>query len=113
MTDEDKRELRTGYITLRDHFERIFEERDKQMVALMSNLDQRLEKLNELRADVTKDREQFVKQETYNIKTTFYDEWCRGVDKEITAMRTRSVTWTAALGVFFILIELAIYFFRR
>ena len=76
------------------------------------DLERRLESLNELRTAVERDRAQFVKQEVYDTKTAYYDNWCRGVDNKLTTLETRSLTWTAAIGVAFTLLQIAIHFWK-
>jgi diphthamide synthase subunit DPH2 len=66
-------------VTLREYIERIFDERQKaldiafraseQALALASrNLELRLEKLNELRQEVTQDRGEYVKREVFEAR---------------------------------------------
>jgi len=124
MTDDDKRELIHGYINLKEHFNMILEERQKRMddrfeaqkdALTKSNeeLERRLEVLNELRSAVEKDRSQFVKAETYELKTKWYDEWVRTVDEKLTSQSSRYATWLVALGVFFSIIQIVIYFLAK
>lgn len=54
-----------GCVTLKDYIERILDERDKTLVLTAKNLEHRLETLNQLRADVIKDRDQFVSDAVY------------------------------------------------
>jgi hypothetical protein len=67
------------FVSLRDYIERIFDERQKaldiafkaseQALALASrSLEQRLERLNELRAEVTEDRAEYVKRDVYETR---------------------------------------------
>jgi hypothetical protein len=123
MTDDDKRELKEGYVNLREHLEMLIRERQSQMelrfkaqhealVLKADELERRLEALNELRKSVERDRDEFIKKETYNIKTSWYDEWCRGVDKRLTASETRAVTWTAAIALFFVIVQVALRFWK-
>lgn len=57
-------------VSLKEFVDRIFEERERALKLVAQNLEHRLETLNALRADVIKDREQFltksVYQEMYN-----------------------------------------------
>ena len=114
MTDSE-RELSMGYVYLREYFEMMFREREKQLdfrfkaahdalKTASAELERRLEGLNQLRSEVIKDRELFIKKDIYDTKTAFYDDWCRSVDKSLTKIETRSITWTAAIGIFFIII---------
>lgn len=123
MTDDDKRELKHGYVTLKEHFEVVLNEREKRLLdkfdaerdalsVAKQELERRLGVLNELRQSVEKDRAQFVKQDVYDTKTQYYDEWCKTVDRSITTIQTRSVTWTAALGVIFIIVQILLKYWR-
>lgn len=52
-------------VQLRDFVERILEEREKQFNATIENLMVRIERLNELREEVVKDRDQFLRLGEY------------------------------------------------
>jgi len=109
-------------VPLREYIETLFAERDRYYAlraesakdaldAARRELDHRLEMLNNLRSLVESDRTYFVKQDVYAEKTRAYDAWCVGVNNAITKIETRSVTWTAALGVIFLLVQIAIHVF--
>jgi len=80
-------------VPLREYIERIFDERQKaldiafraseQALALASrNLELRLEKLNELRQEVTQDRGEYVKREVYESRMGIVEKrlaWLTGV----------------------------------
>ena len=119
MNGAGKKELKEGYVQLRDHLEVLLMEREKyfnvRFDALYENLklarydlERRLEGLNELRKDVEKDRELLLRKEAFEDKIKFYDEWIPQVNKRLTVMETRSVVWTAAIAIFFILINIAL-----
>jgi len=123
MTDDPRRELTHGYINLTDHFEKLWIEREKRLddrfeaqkeaiAKSKEELERRLEALNELRRAVEKDRVQFVKVETYDIKTLWYDEWVRGVDKRLISQDTRYATWIIALGIFFSVLQVSMRFLQ-
>jgi hypothetical protein len=89
----DKKHLKDAYVSLYAHFTKLMDEREKQtnlrfdaarlaLDASKSELDRKLETLNELRSAVEKDRIQFVRQDVYEEKTKGYDAWCRSVDKK-------------------------------
>jgi hypothetical protein len=77
------------------------------------DLENRLHALNELRAEVIRDRMMFLSKETYDIKTAGYDAWCAGIDKKIVTIETKILSWTAALGVFFVLLQLFLNYFAN
>ena len=49
----------------------------------------RLEQLNQLRGEVTKDRDMFLRKETYDVKTTFYDTWVTEVNEKLVKLLTK------------------------
>jgi hypothetical protein len=53
------------FVSLRDYIERILDERDKAVQVAYRNLEQRLDKLNELRSEVQQDRGQFLRNDVY------------------------------------------------
>ena len=76
------------------------------------DLERRLEGLNQLRREVQSDREQFVEKKVYDIKTKGYDDWCADISTRITKIETRSVVWTTAIGIFFVIVQIAIYLLK-
>ena len=52
-------------------------------------MDRRLEGLNQLRQEVVRDRDQFLKREMYDDKSKSYDTWVAGVNEKLTRMETR------------------------
>ena len=111
MTERAKEELRRGYIDLKDHFDALWEEREKRFALQNGTIDRRLEVLNKLRQELIADREQFVLRTVYDIKTKWYDEWCREVDEKLTTLNTRSITWTTAIGLFFTILMILLKVF--
>lgn len=76
-------------------------------------LEERLEGLNKLREDVTTDRNQFLRKEPYDAKTTTYDNWIITVEKRFSTSESRAATWTAAIGLFFLLVQIAMYWLKK
>ena len=123
MTYEEKRELKKGYVDLRDHLEMLIREKQVQaelrfraqhdaLVIQTKELDKRLDSLNHAHEKAQTRDAEYVKDSEYKIKTTYYDEWCRGVDQKLTTLETRSMTWTAAIALFFVIIQIVIRFWR-
>jgi len=75
---------------------------DKAIELKSQELDRRLEGLNQLRGEVTRDRDQFVKKETFDIKM---DELNK-MGNRVTAIETRSIVWTTAIAVIFVVIQI-------
>jgi len=84
---------------------------DRAIDVKTAELDRRLEALNELRSDVLKDREQFVRKDAYTAKSETIDKWVFTTEQRITAIETRSVVWMAAIGIFFALLQIAAHVF--
>ncbi len=74
--------------------------------------DTRLENLNRLRDEVTTDREQLLRKETYDGKITTYDNWIITVEKRFSTAETRAATWTAAIGLFFLMVQIGMRFIK-
>jgi len=102
-----------NFVSLREHLERMVDLRfaaaHEALGHARAELERRLELLNHAHEQAVKDREEFVRKPEYDIKMAYYDEWCRGVDKKLTTMETRSVTWTAAIALFFIIVQVALH----
>lgn len=66
------------HIALRDFIVAILDEREKAMLVAASSLERRLEALNNLRSEVMKDRDMFLKKDVYD---QMHAELVRRVDK--------------------------------
>ena len=85
---------------------------EKEITLRFNDLERRLLGLNDLRSEVTRDRERFLLKETYEGKTEFYDRWITSVERRLTVIETRSITWTAAIAVFFLIAQVALNWIR-
>src|SRR4030043_2337725 len=105
-------------ISLKSFFERMLEEQEKRITlrfdsldkALMLNrneMERRLEGLNQLRTEVVSDRGQFTLRDKCEDKHSDLSKWQDLVNKKLTILETRSITWTAAVGIFFLIVSLA------
>jgi hypothetical protein len=77
-----------------------------------AELDKRLEGLNQLRAEVVKDREQFVRKETYDTAHEVIRSAQIETSRRLTIVETRSVVWTAAIAVFFVIVQIALLYWH-
>jgi len=106
----------SGDIPLREYIEKIMDEREKhnQLALDLSSreLERRLKELNELRADVIKDRVQFVREDLCRAKVKEMDIWKASVNMSITKIETRSVTWSAAIIMFFVIVQILLRIFK-
>ena len=115
-------------ISLKEFIERVLDEREKHTQTKFDNaqralevnkieLDKKLFELNNLRKEYTEDRlidqRQYVKQESFDIKTDIYDKWISSADKKFAIIDTRSRTWNTAIVLFFIIIQIIFKFFIK
>ena len=100
MTADDKKELKEGYVHLKEYFEMLFEERQKQMLLRFDStekaltissetLKRDLEHLNQLRSEVTEDRGLLVRLGVFTEFKQDLERWKIQVGKEITKIETR------------------------
>jgi len=96
-------------VTLKEYINSKFDSLEKAVDLAHSNLDARLNTLNELRSEVLEDRHLFVTRELYDRLQSDVD----ANTNRLTVIETRSVTWTAALGVVFVILQIgmAIFFY--
>jgi len=74
----------------------------------------RLSELNQLRSEVTSDRSQFLQINLYEAHVKETNVWRESVSDRLTRIETRSMTWTAAIGLFFLVVNLALaYYYRK
>lgn len=110
-------------VALREYVERILEEQclrnqvrldatDRALELARRELERRLGELNQLRAEVTSDRSQFVQRAIYDHHLSTTNEWRESVSQRLTAIETRSITWTAAIALFFLLVQIALHFWK-
>ncbi len=97
-----------GGIPFRDYVEMRFLALEKATESDRIELERRLTDLNKLREDVVKDRIAFVSKDIYTGAETARTVWRETYDNELKlisdrllVIETRSVTWTAAMGIFF------------
>ena len=75
-----------------------------------AELERRLEGLNQLRQDVVKDREILVRRDYYDLNHGALRNSLHSAIERITVLETRSVVWTLAIGVFFVVCQIALHF---
>ena len=96
-----------------------FEAMDRAVIERTKELERRLEGLNELRQQVVRDREQFVKKEAYEMRVAFYDKYIDDTRTQhmdlvgrVTIIETRSVVWTSVIAVAFTVLQIILHFWR-
>ncbi len=97
-----------GGIPFRDYVEMRFKALEKATESDRIELERRLNDLNKLREEVVKDRIAFVSKDIYTGAETArtvwrdtYDAELKAISDRILIIETRSVTWTASIGIFF------------
>lgn len=94
-------------VDLREYLEKVIDMKFGAMEEALRlarvDVDRRLAELNQLRSEVTQDRGQFV------LKDIHYT-WKETVEKRLSAIETRAITWTAAIGLFFVVVGLVMKF---
>lgn len=117
MNDENKKELTDGYISLRQHFETLFFEREKQVNIIFSerekqlnllfkaaeetlkvnkvDLQHRIDKVNGLQARMDNERTEMDKQHAlytpkiiYDAQIKDYGTWITSVNDKLTILMT-------------------------
>src|SRR4030042_7177562 len=79
---------------------------DKALMLAREDAKAKYEHLNALRTEVTTDRGMFVNKEQCLRMHKDLGTWMDTVNKRLNVSETRSITWTAAVGIFFVVITL-------
>ena len=84
----------------------------EKAIALYENeLSRRLEELNRLRGEVTKDREQFVRKEYHDIlekQIAINTNRLTAIESSLSAGKAADIAWIAGLGIFFTIMQIII-----
>ncbi len=110
-------------ITLKEHFIALLEAQQRRVEEHFDMINRALEKsewelnrrlsaLNELRNEVLSDRGQFIQANACKIIHKDIDNWRETISEKITIIETRSLTWTTALVVFFVMVNIAMKFWK-
>lgn len=110
-------------VSLKEHFEKLMAQRaetdQRALEAAHNDIERRLVQLNQLRDEVISDRNQFVKVEVFDLATrealarvdTYQKEDAAHKDRtntRLTAIETRLVSYSAAIGFFFLIVQIAL-----
>ena len=90
-----------------------FEAIDAKMVATAKVLDSRLESLNHIKQQRQEDRGEFLRKDVYDAKTAVYDGWIITVEKRFSTAESKAATWTAAIGLFFLLVQVGLHWIQK
>ena len=74
-----------GTVPLREYIEALIAERDKAMKEALRQLEMRLAELNQLRAEVTEDRNRLVSRESYDTEHGALEERVNVVREQLSA----------------------------
>ena len=91
-------------------FEERFDGMDEALRLSKENIEYRLHVLNDAKRTNEELQSKFVTKDTYDIKTAYYDNWCRGVDIRLTTLETRIATWVASLGILFTVVQIVLHY---
>jgi hypothetical protein len=82
-------------------------------------IERRLEGLNQLRNEVVKDRDLFIRKDVFyqhqDAQNKQYEEIEKRLslhDTRITIIETRAVVWTAAIAMFFTIVQVLMRFWK-
>jgi len=103
--DEQQNSLSTERIRIAEMLVR-FDSTDSALKLHAKEMERRLEGLNQLREEVVRDRELLLRREIYDEKTKSCDSLFVSLGTRITKIETRAITWTAAIAMFFVLVNL-------
>ncbi len=100
-------------VDLQGYIEKLFEDHHREHDLERAALQHRLEALNELRDEVTSDRQQFVLNTTYDAKHDKVVEDIRRLEREVGQIREelsagkgRATAYAAVLTVFLVVIAI-------
>jgi len=118
-------------VPLREYLETMFTAQQRELDAKHQAMEsavrlareevgRRLGELNQLRSEVIDDRDQFVSKLQFEPMMRERDAWRESVTERIntindriTRIETKGNTWTVAIGLFFVLLQIALMVFMR
>ena len=118
-------------VPLREYLETMFAAQQRELDAKHQAMEaavrlareevgRRLGELNQLRSEVIDDRDQFVSKMQFEPMMRERDAWresvterINAINDRITRIETKGATWTVAIGLFFVLLQIALMIFMR
>jgi hypothetical protein len=85
---------------------------DTALKVAKQELEGRLFNLNDLRKEVVEDRIRLIGKDTYFAHIDAERKSTEDILKRVTILETRSVTWSAAIMLFFIIVEVLMRIFK-
>ena len=106
-------------VYLKEYVEALLAGHERELILRMAAMERALElassetarrlgELNNLRAEVTSDRGQFLNKEHYELQNREWTTWRDFVSDRLTRIETRSATWIAAIGMFSVVANIVI-----
>jgi hypothetical protein len=89
---EDRRKLEIGYINIKEHFDKILQEREKQFQLHFNLVNTALE----------------LRESEINRRLLLLEK----LSDRVTAIETKIVVWTGSLAFIFLIIELVLKYWR-
>ncbi len=99
--------------TLSIHTQMRFDSLDIALRLAAKNADDKYEHLNKLKEEVARDKEKFLTTSESKKEHESLMEWKQEVNTFMTKMNTRIVTWTSALGLFYIALSLLLRWYGK
>ncbi len=96
-----------------EHTNLRFDSLDKALSLAREDAKTKYEHLNALRFEVTTDRGLLVAREGCKRQHDEISIWKGLIDRKLTILETRSITWTAAVGIFFVIISIVMRYFGK
>ncbi len=90
-----------------------FDALDKALTLAREDMKEKYGHLNDLRTEVITDRGILVSKEICLKLHKDISTWMGLVDKKLTILETRSITWTAAVGVFFLIVAFVMRWYGK
>ncbi len=111
-------------VSLREYIEKIIAGHERELAVRLSAMEaalalarddvaRRLADLNQLRREVIEDRDQFVPKNQFEPMMRERDSWRDGISDRVTKIETKGNTWTVAIGVFFVIVQIAMMILFR
>ena len=111
-------------VTLRQYFDVVLREHikqeelrfsltDKALQLQSTDLERRLEGLNQLRQEVVRDRDLYQRKDSSEARWEALNTWKSDISSRLTLVESRSVVWNAVIGVVFVFVQIGLGIWRR
>jgi hypothetical protein len=90
-----------------------FEALDKALLLAAKTADEKYLSLNKVKEDVAKDKEKYQTKELCGLEMKALHIWKQEVNTFMTRMNTRLITWTTAIGVFYVILTLVLRWYGK